>query len=379
MTVDHSTAPAPSSKEKSHPLTLHPTGQFCKKIRGKIHYFGKDLEAALERWEAEKDDLLAGRTPKPETDSVTVAYACNSFLQAKEEAVSNGELSPRSFDDYVRTCKAIAGAFGKGRLAADLRPADFATLRKKLAGSVGPVRLGNEIQRTRSVFKYAYDSELLDKPVRFGPGFKRPSKKVLRLHKAEKGKKLFTVEEILRLLDAASTPMRAMILLGINCGFGNADCGSLPLAALDLDNAMIDSPRPKTGVARRCPLWTETVDALREWLAARPNPKSDEHALLVFITKRGLCWNKDKPDSPVSKEMAKLLRKLGINGRQGLGFYTLRHTFRTVADESKDQPAVDLIMGHEVSHMSSHYRETIADERLRVVSHHVHDWLFPPR
>jgi hypothetical protein len=28
--------------------------------------------------------------------------------------------------------------------------------------------------------------------------------------------------------------------------------------------------------------------------------------------------------------------------------------------------------------MSSVYRETISDARLRAVTEHVHDWLFPP-
>jgi hypothetical protein len=45
--------------------------------------------------------------------------------------------------------------------------------------------------------------------------------------------KLFTAEEIRRLLDAAGVQLKAMILLGVNCGFGNADCGNLPLSALD--------------------------------------------------------------------------------------------------------------------------------------------------
>jgi integrase len=72
--------------------------------------------------------------------------------------------------------------------------------------------------------------------------------------------------------------------------------------------------------------------------------------------------------------MRKLLRKLGINGHRN--YYTLRHTFRTVADESKDQPAVDFIMGHEVPHMSAVYRETISDARLKAVSEHVRRWLF---
>ena len=37
------------------------------------------------------------------------------------------------------------------------------------------------------------------------------------------------------MIDAAGVQLQAMIFLGINCGFGNADCGTLPLSAVDLD------------------------------------------------------------------------------------------------------------------------------------------------
>jgi len=36
----------------------------------------------------------------------------------------------------------------------------------------------------------------------------------------------------------------AMVLLGINAGFGNVDCATLPLSALDLDAGIIDFPTP---------------------------------------------------------------------------------------------------------------------------------------
>jgi integrase len=197
--------------------------------------------------------------------------------------------------------------------------------------------------------------------------------KTLRLHRAGQGLKLFTVEEIRKLLDAAGTPLKAMILLGINAGFGNSDCGNLPLTALDLEAGWVDYPRPKTGIPRRCPLWPETIVAIKEALAKRPEPKKPEHAGLMFITKYGKPWSKDIADNPVTKETRKLLDSLGMNGRRN--FYTLRHTFRTVADEARDQPAADYIMGHEVPHMSSVYRETISDERLRAVADHVRRWL----
>jgi hypothetical protein len=115
----------------------------------------------------------------------------------------------------------------------------------------GPATLGNVIQTMRVVFKFAWDNGLIDRPVRYRQGFKRPSRKVVRIDRARKGPKLFSADEIWGLLATARTSMRAMILLGINGGFSNADCGRLPLSAVDLEAAMIDCPRHKTGIPRR--------------------------------------------------------------------------------------------------------------------------------
>jgi integrase len=196
---------------------------------------------------------------------------------------------------------------------------------------------------------------------------------VMRLHRAKGGPKLFSPEEIRNLLDIAGVPMRAMILLAANGGFGNTDCARLPLSAVDLEGGIIDYPRPKTGIARRCVLWPETVAALREVIARRPTPKHEEDEGLVFITRRGLSWSKAASSGPVSHAFRKLVGKLGRNGHRN--FYTIRHTFRTIADEAKDQPAADFVMGHESSHMSTVYRERIPDGRLRAVVDHVRSWL----
>jgi integrase len=380
MSNGHPTPTArPSKPYPDFPLFAHASGQWAKKVRGKMHYFGRwdDPDAALAKYLAERDDLHAGRKPRADSAELTVKDTANAFLNAKQALLDAGELSPVTFGGYKRVCDEVVAAFGKQRRVADLQPDDFAGLRNRLARKWGPVRLGNAIQVTRSIFKHSYDAVLIDRPLRFGPGFKRPSRKVLRLHKAKQGPKLFTAEEIRRLLEAADVPLKAMILLGINCGFGNADCGRLPLSALDLEGGMVDFARPKTGVNRRCPLWAETVQALKDALAARPEPKHPEHAGLVFVSEQGLSWHKDSSANPVSRAMCNLLRALRINGRKGLAFYGLRHSFRTVADETRDQPACDHIMGHVREDMASHYREAISDWRLRAVVDHVHSWLFP--
>jgi integrase len=216
--------------------------------------------------------------------------------------------------------------------------------------------------------------------------------------------------EILALRDAANLQLRAMILLGANCGFGNADVANLPLRALDLKAGWVDYPRPKTGVSRRCPLWPETVEALKAAIAARPAPKDAADADLVFITKYGHRWvrthgEKHTPVDSVLLEFGKLLDRPRCPAcgalqakdaeecgkckwkpageqtwatlrREGIGFYALRHTFRTVADATKDFPAVRMVMGHADDSIDATYREGIDDSRLRAVADYVHGWLF---
>jgi integrase len=210
------------------------------------------------------------------------------------------------------------------------------------------------------------------------------------LHRAKSGPKIPMPAEIRRLNENAPPSLKAMILLGINCGFGNGGCANLPPAAVNLDTGWIDDPRPKTGIPRRCPLWPETVQAIRTVIAEGREPKEAEAAGLLFLTHCGKSWvraavvkttGKDGSakvvtDDAIAKEFAKLRRKLKLNTSPGHSFYILRHSFRTVANETKDPMSADHIMGNETPNMSSVYRETISDEWLKAVADHVRNWLF---
>jgi integrase len=179
-----------------------------------------------------------------------------------------------------------------------------------------------------------------------------------------------------------------MVMLGLNAGFGNSDVANLPRRSLDLASAWLRFPRPKTGIQRRVPLWPETVDALRQASALRPQATDPANDRLVFLTRTGKPWVRVQPRrrgdefgaivalDALSQAFRKLLKSLDINGRRGLGFYTLRHVFETIAGDAKDQVAVDAIMGHVDPSMGALYRERISDERLRAVTEHVRTWLF---
>jgi integrase len=378
----------PSKPRPDFPLYAHAKGRWAAKIKGETHYFGTwdDWQGA----EQEYKDYLAGRAKGgSEPEGLTVKQLCNSFISSKKRLFESGEIRPRTFRDYFENCKRVVKVLRPQTLVSSLAPKDFETLRADFTKTHGPVTLCGDITCTRVLFKYADDTFKVR--VNFGQGFRKPSKAVLRRYRKQRQPKMFQPAELNKIIREAGVQLRAMIYLGLNCGFGNNDCVMLPLSALNLNlkRGWIDFPRPKTGIDRRCPLWPETVKALKAAIAARPEPKNAEHSDRVFITKYGHTWEgKGKKeqggvpsavDNPISKEFAKLLKSDDVKlYRKGVGFYALRHVFQTVGERSRDKDAVRAIMGHaeDADDMSAVYNEEpIDDSRLRAVTDFVRAWL----
>jgi hypothetical protein len=56
----------PAKPYPEFPLTAHPAGSGCKKVRGRLVYFGPwaDPDGALQKYLDQKDALHAGRKPQ---------------------------------------------------------------------------------------------------------------------------------------------------------------------------------------------------------------------------------------------------------------------------------------------------------------------------
>jgi len=337
-----------------------------------------DGKQSLDEWLRVKDALLAGK-PRPPLDGaedrLTVAELCDRFLKHKRHLRDTGELAPRSFEEYHRTCDRIVRVFRKSRLVEELTAEDFGKLRRDMAKTYGLVRIANEIQRSRSVFKFGLDEGLIDRPIRYGQSFAKPSQKSLRVTRASKGPRMFTAEQIRKILDVATVNIRAMVLLAINAAVGNTDVAELPTAAVDLEAGWLVYPRVKTGIPRRVPLWPETLAAIREVLAHRKPANTPEDERLLFIGKRGESYVGKHRGYRVHQEFIRVLKLAGIEGRT---FYDLRRTFETVAEDSKDLSAVQAVMGHSppANDMSAVYRQKVDDGRLHGVVDVVRRWLF---
>lgn len=380
-------------KPAGSPLTVNPCGYYSKKIRGKVYYFGSwadGYDAALAKWNEQKDDLEAGRTPKADLPAMagTVKELLNHYLNHKRRAAEDGDITWRTLEDCKAICTFIAKHIDRARLVADLNADDFTHLRKKLLAQHRDDKaksltvLGNQIGRIKQVFNFGVkDGKIARAPV-YGAAFVKPAASKVAKQKQqevdEEGERTFTREEILAMLLFASGPLESMILLAANAGLGNSDLGQLRMTHLDLERGWLDYPRPKTAQKRKAWLWPETVAAIKDWLAIRPAPKDPAHDRLVFITKPGLPWHKAKTaENPLSSEFKKLTDSIGING--GRNFYTLRRTFRTQAGEAKDPEAACFAMGHTLGGMSAVYVKGVSEERLQAVAETVRRWLFAIR
>ena len=230
----------------------------------------------------------------------------------------------------------------------------------------------------RVFFNFATSAGYLAHRPFYGEGFSVPSAKAMRREREQKPKKLVKAAHLRVLLAKARQPLRAMILLGINCAFGNTDCALLPRAALDLEGGWVEFPRPKTGGFRRCPLWAETVAALKDWLEQPPRGKRPQADDLVFHTHHGNSWQ-DAKNTLLSAEFRKLCVEAKLPNPLPR-FYDLRHTFVTVASQTETAKAIRVITGHipsasDILAVSYDERPTVSDRRLKRVTDRVWRWL----
>ncbi len=86
---------------------------------------------------------------------------CNRFLTSKLRKLESGRLSPRTLEEYRRTTDRLVRVFGKNRPVADLGADDFEELAIDMSKTCGIVRLGNEITRVKTVFKFAFENRLI--------------------------------------------------------------------------------------------------------------------------------------------------------------------------------------------------------------------------
>jgi integrase len=360
----------PNSKRKTRsdkfPLTLHPTGQYCKKIKGKLYYFGTEKKVALQRYLEQAAYLHTGQNPTPYSanNHITIKALCNLYLEHQNSSVQAAQMTASYYRDQVNSLRMLARFLGRHCLVNEISTLDLQNYKKKLLKSRGSAhRVNLNIGIMKAMFHWAKKNDVLENT----PNIDAVSKVKI----VQKERPVFTVKQIEKLLVTANTQMKAMILLGLNCGFGCTDCAELKWKDLDFENGRVKLNRKKTGIARNLPLWPETVESLKKV------PKSGK---LIFYTYKRNPWVRtikttDKNgsvkysnDNAISKKFSKLMKKIRIKTEKGVGFYTLRRTAATLAAKSGDPFAVQRLLGHADLKMATTYVQDVSEQTDRVIN-----------
>ena len=152
------------ARSDKFPLTLHPTGQFCKKIRGKLYYFGANKQQALQRYLEQAAFLHSGKQPKlnPANDQASLKTLCNLYLTHQESRVAAGEIKLRQLHDQTRLLRSFVKYIGPNRTLSDVNTIDLQNFRAKLvkAGKAATT-VNNHISAIKAMYHWACDNEII--------------------------------------------------------------------------------------------------------------------------------------------------------------------------------------------------------------------------
>jgi len=354
------------TRSDKFPLTRHATGQYCKKIKGKMYYFGSDKQEALQRY-IEQAAYLHGsnhNSQRPVNDSMTLKQLSDMFLKYQFNKVKANVITAQHYNDQVSSLNKLMTFLGQRQRIKDISTLDLQNYKRKLEKQYNSSkhRLNLHISNLKTLFHWAKKNDIL----RQTPNIDAVSRSKI----VNKQRKIFTHEEINKLLEVADTNMKAMIWLGLNCGFGCTDCSELQWKHLDLTANRVIYSRGKTGVPRDLPLWPETIEAIKAV------PKKGK---LVFYTTKGNPFvrnvlkidvngnEKYCPINSIATKFSRMIKKAEIDVPKGTGFYTLRRTAATMAARSGDPFAVQRLLGHANLIMATRYVQDVSKQTDQVI------------
>ena len=353
------------TRSDKFPLTLHPSGQYCKKIKGHIYYFGSDRKQALERY-FDQAMFLHGYNNtllKSTNGNMTLKEICDLYLKYQKTKLQANNLTVRHHNDQIGSLKKLMEFLGEGCRIKSISTLSLQNYKRSLQKHYSSVcRLNLHLSIMKAMFHWARKNDILKDIPNIDA--------ISRAKEIHQERFTFNSEQINKLLTIADIKLQAMIWLGLNCCFGCTDCAYLKWTDLDLENSKVILPRRKTGIYRDLPLWPETVVSLR---------KIKRRGSLVFYTSRGnpyIQTNMKIDDrgkeiytttNLISTKFRRLILKAGLNVPKGTGFYTLRRTAATLAARSGDPFAVQRLLGHANLTMATRYVQDVSAQTDRVI------------
>jgi len=179
-----------------------------------MYYFGKDKAEALRLYHEQATSLHTGTGRETaRKQDLSLRTLCNLYLEHQDSRAVVGEISHRHFYDVKSRLQEFAKFVGPTQVVGDVTTLQVQSYRQKLIKDGKQAdTINTKLSAVKSLFNWATENGVVE----YGPNLravkKVPTKKVER--------QTFTPKQVQLLLEEAGTQMRAMILLGLNCGFG---------------------------------------------------------------------------------------------------------------------------------------------------------------
>src|SRR5688572_68516 len=237
-------AQRPGKPRPDFPLTDHGNGQWCKKIKSLVRFFGvwAHPDGAVALYEQERAAWEPGQNPWSRDTTAARPQAVQLWELADRWLVYQRDLidapdhaeriTPSTYGGSRHAMEHLLEATGKRVDPLSWSPQDFARLRVRLGAGVSPATKGQRVMYVRAMFDWARDSRLIPALPDYGRDFENVSageKEEYRydFQKAH-GERRFELEEaraILQACDAAAlrragnwgSRAETMMLVGSRC------------------------------------------------------------------------------------------------------------------------------------------------------------------
>ena len=361
--------------------------QFVKEIAGTVRAFGntpEEAQANYERFVA--DNWQNGPQPEPAPVVANTSLAAGTLEVKSIADVANAYVSwcyenrsDKHALDATDVFRRLAAFVGQDTLVVCLNPSDLSAYRQHCMKTT-KTRFNKHMRIIKAALRRCRREQWLCVSKGWLEDLLDPLE-VTTIVPQETP--VFSPAELRLVLEHASSQLRVIVLVALNCALGNKDIADLQWRDIEFAAGLLNYRRAKTHRKRRTPLWAETLAVLQTWKNLR-RPKELQN--LVFTTRNGNPWvrtivkgDKRTPDDGIGKELNKLLHSLGMK-RPRLSFYSIRHTATTWATEfaANDQlvkEGNEFLLGHAPDAMWKRYSHAIPPSLKQAVAAIRRGWL----
>jgi hypothetical protein len=152
------------TRSDKFPLTFHPTGQYCKKIKGKMYYFVSYKKQALERY-LDQSTYLHGcqeNLQKPTDDNMTLKQLCDMYLKYQYSKLQANDLTASHHNEQIMSLNRLMAFLGQNIEVNNISTLDLQNYKRSIQrGHLSVYRLNLHISIMKALFHWARKNDVL--------------------------------------------------------------------------------------------------------------------------------------------------------------------------------------------------------------------------